>query len=450
MSIVSRVVHTFFVACFFVLFSNTASAAFDWNSFTAPPRAIPFTQGGVTYTSFVQARHPWYNFNYIVYYPTGISDSLKPVGVDYNQGAPYQHLRVLLNPISQNQAWDSEDYNPNVLVFQCYGNQEQTACQNNAWDSWSSSQIRNMQYTWSDWNYAGPTGYDLRSDLVRAVGIDIKINFSYNWDGQFGLGYLAAGDILVHGTLLPSSYLSFPIADLTAYTAPVSAVMDHTMNGLYAADTDNRVTAFNGEVGTEGPVPGSTCRWKLDRTAFLVGIINYVGTRGTLRNRTLCYDGHPGYDYPQPLGTDILAPADGKLCVATEFTAPRSPANVWRDASICPLAAAPETTTVKWRNYRAFYILHGSMYINGSNDEYMTVFLHSNNLENSVWSTIASQGYASVTRSQHIADVGGWGPKGADHFGPHIHIEMYKKNTSGDWDRVDPYGNGVNGILWQH
>ncbi len=218
------------------------------------------------------------------------------------------------------------------------------------------------------------------------------------------------------------------------------------MNGLYVADTDNRVTAFNGEVGTEGPVPGSTCRWKLDRTAFLVGIINYVGTRGTLNKKTLCYDGHPGYDYPQPSGVDILAPADGKLCVATEFTAPRSPANVWRDAAVCPLAAAPETTTVKWGNYHTFYVLHGPMYINGSTDEYMTVFLHSKNLENSVWSTIASQGYAPVTRGQYIADVGSVGADRANH----IHLEVYKKNVSGSWDRVDPYGDGVNGVLWQH
>lgn len=66
--------------------------AFDWNSFTAPPRNIPFTVGTVTYTSFVQVRHPWYALNYIVYYPDGISDALKPVAVDYNQGYPYQHI----------------------------------------------------------------------------------------------------------------------------------------------------------------------------------------------------------------------------------------------------------------------------------------------------------------------------------------------------------------------
>lgn len=178
-------------------------AAFDWSAFTAPPRAIPFTESGIVYDSFVQTRHPWYGYNQIVYYPAGISASLKPVGVDYNQGAPYQHLWFLLNPASQSQAYDSSDYNPDVIAYSCYGN---SACTNNTWGSpFTVTQILYRQYTWFDWNYAGPTGYDLQNDLMRAVGIDIKVNFGYAWGGQFGLSTLSANDVVITGITTPAT-----------------------------------------------------------------------------------------------------------------------------------------------------------------------------------------------------------------------------------------------------
>ncbi|MBP6929421.1 MAG: M23 family metallopeptidase [Candidatus Moranbacteria bacterium] len=196
-----------------VCFFQPAFAAFDWSSFTALPRTIPFVENGVTYTAFVQTRHPWYTQNYIVYYPAGISADLKPVAVDYNQGPPYQHLWILLNPLSQSQAFDSYDYNPNVIIYNCYGN---TACQNDTWGNpVSINQSRFRSYTWFDWTVAGPTGYDLRNDLVRAVGIDIKVNFTYNWNGQFGLPSLAAGDALVTGSSLFKWPLSGTFASRT-------------------------------------------------------------------------------------------------------------------------------------------------------------------------------------------------------------------------------------------
>lgn len=207
---------------------GNAWATYNWAGFTTPPRTIPFTEGGVVYTSFVQARHPHYNYNQIVYYPDGISDSLKPVAVDYNQGAPYQHLRILLNPASQSQAWDSEEYNSNVLVFYCYGNYDGSACQNSTWNSNTSTQIRNMQYTWFDWDAYGSGGaFNLQSDLVRSVGVNIKVNFGYAWGGQFGLGTLSANSVLITGSAA-SSYLNFPLAGQTAYTAGVSSVMDQS------------------------------------------------------------------------------------------------------------------------------------------------------------------------------------------------------------------------------
>ena len=84
------------------------------------------------------------------------------------------------------------------------------------------------------------------------------------------------------------------------------------------------------------------------------------------------------------------------------------------------------------------------MLINGSTDEYMTVFLHSNNLESAVLSGIYQNGYKEVTRLQEIAAVGDFGAASGAY---HVHMEVYKKISSA-WNRIDPYGDGTNNILW--
>jgi len=225
--------------------------AFDWDSFTPPPRNVPFVEGGVTYNAFVQTRHTWYAQNYIVYYPAGISTSLKPVAVDYNQGAPYQHLWILLNPASQSQAYDSSDYNPDVIVYTCTGN---TACGDNTWGSpVSSSQIRYRQYTWFDWNYAGPTGYDLQSDLVRAVGIDIKVNFGYAWGGQLGLSTLSANDVVITGlSIVPPSITSPVYGQLEVKLSNQSCTSPATKWCFYQHETGAHTSS--GGVGSSNDV----------------------------------------------------------------------------------------------------------------------------------------------------------------------------------------------------
>lgn len=208
---------------------------------------------------------------------------------------------------------------------------------------------------------------------------------------------------------------------------------------------DDIVLAFNGERGDRSYDFNLGCYKKNDGGDFGVGF-NYVGTTGTGGKPYFCYDGHPGYDYPQASGVDILAPAAGRLCVATTNITQQSPENVWRSPTAC--GDIPSVVTERWLDtdgFNAFYIFH-TEYINGTTDDYMTVFLHSNNLENTVvWSTIASQGYVIVTRGQYIADVGSVGAGTANH----MHLEVYKK-VSGAWTRVDPYGDGTNNVLWQH
>src|SRR5262245_16632452 len=46
--------------------------------------------------------------------------------------------------------------------------------------------------------------------------------------------------------------LTFPLAGMTARTAPISSVFDHSMAGAY--QKDSKVIAFNGAVGASNPV----------------------------------------------------------------------------------------------------------------------------------------------------------------------------------------------------
>lgn len=252
---------------------------------------------------------------------------------------------------------------------------------------------------------------------------------------------------------LPNNALSLPLQEncsgiaCTPYTVAISAMMDQTTLGqgaVYVAGENGAVSSFEGELGNVGPYSGSTCYRKPDNSAFGASI-NYIGTSGTGGENYLCYDAHPGYDYPQPCyTTNIYAPAAGTLCVASANTSQQNPVDVWRDTSRCPLATAGSTS---WPGYHTFYIIHDDLRINGSTNDYMTVFLHSDDLESSVKTAIEQNGYVQVAKNQHIAQVGDTGSEGACH----LHFEVYKYNTStSQWDRVDPYGDGTNNILWEH
>lgn len=261
----------------------------------------------------------------------------------------------------------------------------------------------------------------------------------------WGSNYTQCEYTYSYGESFPSpkavSFINFLFDDATAYTAGVSSVMDQSTLGSGTPYANNdQVESFEGEVGDVGPYNGSTCYRKANNTAF-GNSFNYVGTTGTGGAYYLCYDGHPGYDYPKAHNTAIYAPADGTLCVATNITSQPSPANVWRDTVICPL---PSVVTETWSGYHTIYMFHTEC-INGSTNNYLTVFLHNDDLETSVRSDIESNGYSVVSRSQQIAQVGDVGASGAYH----VHFEVYKYNGTG-WDRVDPYGDGTNNILWQH
>jgi hypothetical protein len=331
-------------------------------------------------------------------------------------------------------------------------------------------------------------GYALDANygMVLCFSADCSSSYTSFGSGPSMMGYNAVAtplsenlyvsvDVIdkdTHGVVMsanwvpPDTPFGFPLQTTcsgnpcTAYTAGVSSVMDQSMPG--GPYTKNGITqAFNGE---EGDVDtgcwcystSSVCNSGNYQSCAVPGYLKTGGGSWLLSSAIeyddtyLYYDGHPGYDYPAPLQEgermDINAPESGALCVATTTTEPDDPPVLWRDTTRCPHATAGGTS---WSGYHTFYIIHEGLRMNGVAGKCMTVFLHNDSLSSTVQSAIEQNGYAEVSKDNFIAKAGGWGPSGANHYSLHMHFEVYKWNGS-SWDRVDPYGDGLNNILWEH
>ena len=210
---------------------------------------------------------------------------------------------------------------------------------------------------------------------------------------------------------VPSSgfFLSFPLHynGWTAYTANITTVFDHAMTARYSPG--GGVAAYSGESGTiqdpnETPVDfgnGLLYSFKKANGAPFVVNGNYVGTAKT-GSTTLNYDGHPGYDYPVPSGTDVFAAADGEVVVA--------------DAS---------NSTASGNYIR---IQHGT-------SGYQSQYLHLSQV-------LVSLGDL-ISRGQLIGKSGNTAGPG-NSVSPHLHFEV-KQGTGGNAISVDPYGWEGNG-----
>lgn len=199
-------------------------------------------------------------------------------------------------------------------------------------------------------------------------------------------------------------YLSFPLPDYTATTAPISSVFDHSTEYPYCPDqivctyTDEKGTIPNYDekpysASSKENCPGQNLYSykKSDETTFYKkGKLNYIGTTLT-GSSTLNYDGHPGYDFPAKKNTKVLAAASG-----TAYLVDNS-------------------------SYNTVYIDHG----NG----YKTYYMH-----------LESRAFSENKISVNRGDVIGYsGDKGSPNS-YHLHFEVKKNGVS-----VDPYGWDGNG-----
>lgn len=208
---------------------------------------------------------------------------------------------------------------------------------------------------------------------------------------------------------------------VTAYTAQISAVIDHSDTAIDPASSknwgvrakDQTVKAFNGEIGdgeaSAGPPYGYAK--KVPGPFFANREINYIGAGGAgqVHPRTwyLQYDGHAGYDFAYPCMTPILATADGELHKATN--------------------AEDKAYGQGWDKNHTFYIKHQ----NGLSSWYR----HCTKLKDEIEAQIGSdltQTYP-VSKGQVVAYVGDFGFPGS----MHLHFEVHDAQGK----IVDPYAD---------
>jgi murein DD-endopeptidase MepM/ murein hydrolase activator NlpD len=142
-------------------------------------------------------------------------------------------------------------------------------------------------------------------------------------------------------------FLNFPLAGITPYSTDVSAVFDHDVKPDSVTKAplfytfNKRVGTYTGEEGVQqcGHPPCSD--QVLKNNPNLVGykntsdtpflqVLNGHYTGGSCSQKSPCshflyYTGHAGFDYPQALGTEIIAPADGLLFIPTKSNTFREP-----------------------------------------------------------------------------------------------------------------------------
>jgi len=200
--------------------------------------------------------------------------------------------------------------------------------------------------------------------------------------------------IFVDSPSVVNKFLSFPLPNRDQNSVKINAVFDHSMNNTYRAD--NKVVSYTDEIG-EKQYGSSFVVFMNSDSLFgfkksgggnfsING--NYVG--GGAPNY-LYYDGHPGYDFRTiDIGTNVpvLAVADGIAYIGSDAV--------------------------------------GEVYIDHGNG-YRTNYIH---LVNSSRITNGT----TVTKGQQIGIAGNTGTAGV-----HLHFEV-RKNVSGQWRTVDPYG----------
>lgn len=209
--------------------------------------------------------------------------------------------------------------------------------------------------------------------------------------------------------------------ELTSLTVKISAVLDHLGTAIDVNSSfswgkrakDQKVKAFNGEVGEGAKCPVEPCGYpkKGSGNFFEKGEINYIGVASDGGKSILQYDGHAGYDFAYPLMTPVIAPADGKLYKATQG----------KDAIYGGM----------WGSEANNYRLDNSFYIEHDNG-FVTWFRHCAKLHDDIEKKIGNNfsEFYSVTKGRVIAYVGKVGTAS-------IHLHFEARNDRGEI--IDPY-----------
>ncbi len=204
---------------------------------------------------------------------------------------------------------------------------------------------------------------------------------------------------------------------VTSRTAKISAIVDHSGTAIDPQSTkrwgvnakDQKVRAFNGEIGQGPQCPQEPCGYPSAGTTefFAKKEINYVGVASDGGKKILQYDGHAGYDFAYSLNTQIVAPADGTLCKAK------------RGDDLIYGAS--------WDKDHSFYIKH--------DNDFVTWFRHSNNLEGSIEQKLTTSPNARVSKGEKIARLGNFENYKVGGTAVHLHFEV--RNPQGEI--TDPY-----------
>ena len=231
----------------------------------------------------------------------------------------------------------------------------------------------------------------------------------------------------------PFTLPRFPVDEppgVTAYTAPMIAVLDHS-GWFYTNCCDSEIVAYTGErgrredgaIGCADPdVPAcflSLCLCAYQNPTGEPWVVSggYIGSFGG--PSYLLYDGHAGYDYGYRFGAPLIAPRAGRLCKAQE-----------------DYVNGRFGFTSAWEKFHTYYIDHGVFDGRG----YATWYLHAMDLETDAQRALAPGECIDVAEGEIVARVGNQGT-----FAPHLHFEarVYDpaRGPEGLGSKViDPYG----------
>ena len=209
-------------------------------------------------------------------------------------------------------------------------------------------------------------------------------------------------------------FLDFPVEGYNAWNAVINSVYDHHLFGgvveevlsQNAYDTDGAVTAYTGETGDQPDNGGGlACFRQQNGMTFRL-----QGNQNPWSATSLCYDGHPAYDFGYRTQTlpNILASAVGTVTEAG-----------WND---------PNDHSYGCGQYVKLDHANG----------YFTLYCH------------MEEGSIAVTVNQVVASgdlLGKMGSTG-NSTGPHLHFEVRRGNLANTRVSVDPYGWEGNNVLW--